>query len=96
MKSITLTALALLSITGYSVAAEQAAPLDETSCQAAWSEAAGSDKDLTPDKANPYVVKFTLVDANGDGRISDVEWKRGCAAGLILSTAQKMQKDKAR
>jgi hypothetical protein len=94
MKSITLTALALLLTTGYAVAAEQAGPLDDATCQAAWREAAGGDKDLSADKANPYVVKFTLVDANGDGRISDVEWKRGCAAGLILSTAHKMQTDR--
>jgi hypothetical protein len=41
------------------------------------------------------VVKFTLVDVNGDRRISDVEWKRGCAAGQILSMAQKREKDKS-
>jgi hypothetical protein len=35
---------------------------------------------------------MTLVDVNGDGRITDVEWKRGCANGLILSVAREMDK----
>ena len=95
MKSITWTGLALLLTTGYAAAAQQGVPLDDASCQAAWSEAAGGDKDLTADKAKPYVVKFTLVDVNSDRRISDVEWKRGCAAGQILSMAQKREKDKS-
>jgi hypothetical protein len=95
MKSISVTALALLLTAGYAGAAQQGAPLDDAACQAVWSEAAGSDKDLSADKAKPYVVKITLVDANGDGRISDLEWKRGCAAGQILSMAQKMDEDKS-
>jgi hypothetical protein len=81
--------MALLLSTGCAVAAEGV--LDDAACQAAWSNA-GGEKDIAADKAQPYVVKMTLVDVNGDGRITDVEWKRGCAAGLILATAREMDK----
>ena len=90
MRLITLTGMALLLSAGYAVAAEGTV-LDDAACQAVWRQA-GGEKDIAADKAQPYVAKMTLVDVNGDGRISDVEWKRSCAAGLILATARKMDK----
>jgi hypothetical protein len=95
MKLITSTGLALLITMGYGIAAEQGKPLDKTACQAVWVEATEGDKDLTEEKADKYVVKFTLVDTNGDGRISDVEWKNACTAGLILATAHRMDMEKS-
>jgi hypothetical protein len=95
MKLITLTGVALLLTASCAIAAEQGKPLDATACKAVWTEATDGDKDLTKEKANPYVVKFTLVDTNGDGRISDIEWKNACTAGLILATASKMEMEKS-
>jgi hypothetical protein len=80
---------------GYGIAAEQGKPLDKTACQALWTKATDGDKDLSEEKAGNYVVQFTLVDVNGDGRISDIEWKNGCTAGLVLATAHQMDMEKS-
>jgi hypothetical protein len=95
MKLITSTGLALLLAVGYGIAAERGKPLDKTACQAVWVEATEGNNDLTEDKADKYVVQFTLVDTNGDGRISDVEWKNACTAGLILAAAHSMDMEKS-
>ena len=58
------------------------APLSEDECRAIWNTAAGR-SDLGPDGAMPYIDDFTSVDGNHDQKISNAEFKAGCAAGLV-------------
>lgn len=64
--------------------AEQApaAALTEDECRAIWNTAAGR-SDLGPDGARPYIDSFESVDTNRDNKISNPEFKAGCAAGLV-------------
>jgi hypothetical protein len=47
-----------------------------------WNTAAGR-SDLAPLGAKPYIDDFAAVDANGDSKISNAEFKAGCKAGLV-------------
>ena len=38
------------------------------------------------DQAVPYIVNFTMVDGDGDGKITADEFKAGCAKGMVKST----------
>ena len=58
------------------------APLSEDECRAIWNPAAGR-SDLGPDGAKPYIDDFASVDGNRDQKISNAEFKAGCAAGLV-------------
>lgn len=58
------------------------APLSEDECRAIWNTAAGR-SDLGPDGAKPYIDDFASVDGNHDQKISNAEFKAGCAAGLV-------------
>lgn len=58
------------------------APLSEDECRAIWNTAAGR-SDLGPDGAKPYIDDFASVDGNRDQKISNAEFKAGCAAGLV-------------
>ena len=61
-------------------AAGEALSLDE--CRAIWNLAAGR-SDLGPDQATPYVPDFAAVDINGDGKITNAEFRAGCEKGLV-------------
>jgi hypothetical protein len=62
--------------------AGEGAALTEDECRAIWNTAAGR-SDLGPDGAKPYVDSFESVDTNRDKKISNAEFKAGCAAGLV-------------
>lgn len=71
-------------------ATEAAAPapsLDEEACQKLWNNAAGR-SDLGPAQAERYVTAFEKVDANGDHKITNKEFKLGCAAGFVHKPAK--------
>ena len=36
--------------------------------------------------SQPYIVNFTMVDGDGDGKITADEFKAGCAKGMVKST----------
>ena len=61
-------------------AAAGAISLDD--CRAIWNLAAGR-SDLGRDQAKPYVPDFAAVDVNGDGKITNAEFRAGCAKGLV-------------
>jgi len=67
------------------VRGDQNAPgpaLNEDECRAIWNTAAGR-ADLSVDGAKPYIDSFVSVDTNSDRKISNGEFKAGCAAGLV-------------
>ncbi|AHB50462.1 hypothetical protein W911_17370 [Hyphomicrobium nitrativorans NL23] len=51
-------------------------------CRAIWNLAAGR-SDLGRDQAQPYVPDFAAVDVNGDGKITNAEFRAGCETGLV-------------
>ena len=66
-------------------------PLDSTAqgtalslddCRKIWNLAAGR-SDLGPEGAKPYVDDFAAVDTNGDGKITNSEFRAGCENGLV-------------
>ena len=61
-------------------AASGALSLDD--CRAIWNLAAGR-SDLGRDQAKPYVPDFAAVDTNGDGKITNAEFRAGCEKGLV-------------
>lgn len=63
------------------------ATLDEPACQKLWNMAAGR-SDLGPDQAKRYVSAFEKVDVNGDHKITNKEFKIGCAAGFVHTPAK--------
>ena len=67
-------------ITGAAAAAADA--LSEDDCRAVWNTAAGR-SDLSAQGAQPYIDDFAKVDTNGDGKITNAEFKAGCKAGLV-------------
>lgn len=64
-----------------------AAVLDEAKCGDVWSMTEREGDTLSKGKAAPYVVNFDLVDADGDGKITQAEFKDGCEKGLVQETA---------
>jgi hypothetical protein len=56
--------------------------LTKDECRAIWNTAAGR-SDLYIDGAKPYVDDFESIDTNRDKKISNAEFKAGCAAGLV-------------
>jgi hypothetical protein len=59
-----------------------AAAMGEDECRSIWNTAAGR-SDLGPDGAKPYIDSFESVDTNRDKKISNSEFKAGCASGLV-------------
>lgn len=60
-----------------------AAVLDDAKCETVWSQTDREGDVLSEDKAAPFVVNFKMVDTDGDGKISQAEFKDGCKAGLV-------------
>ena len=98
MKLVTLTATLVLFGTSYALAGpgsgeskEPADPssgrpsamLDDAKCASVWSLTEREGDTLSEDKAAPFIVNFKMVDANSDGKISEAEFKDGCAKGLV-------------
>ena len=103
MKLATFAAAAVLLSSGYALAGPGGPPseemkdeppsgrpgkvLSESECQKAW-ETAGPDGDmLSKDKATPFILNFEMVDSSKDAKISQEEWKEGCAKGWISADA---------
>lgn len=105
MKLVTLTALAVILAASQAFAGggaevpskpEGGPPsgrpgpvLDDAKCQAVWSLTEREGDTLSQDKAAPFIVNFTMVDANNDGKITEAEFKEGCKKGLVQEAASK-------
>lgn len=105
MKLATFTILAMLVSAGHAFAGAGApvpeqpqggapsgkpgAILDDAQCKKVWSEAAGGQNELSPDKAAPYLVNLQKVDTNGDGKITENEFKQGCKGGWVQAQASR-------
>jgi hypothetical protein len=105
MKLTTFTALAMLLGTGYAIAGagapvppkEEGGPssgrpgavLDDAKCDAVWSKTQREGDVLTADKAAPFIVNFKIVDVDGDGKITQDEFKKGCKVGMVQEQPSK-------
>jgi hypothetical protein len=65
------------------------AVLDPDKCKAVWSLTEREGDTLSQDKAAPFIVNFTMVDTNKDGKVSQDEFTDGCAKGLVQEQASK-------
>jgi hypothetical protein len=81
MKRATLIAFAIFLSGNYALAAQKA--LNDTECQKVWVEAVQSNDSLSAVGAAPYIVVFKEVDVDGNGQISNSEFKEGCKKGLV-------------
>jgi hypothetical protein len=102
MKSVTLTAMAVLISAGYAFAQENpptpnmtpntmtsgrpSAVLDDATCQTIWKMASPDGGAISGDQAVRYIVNFQMVDVNGDGTITADEFKAGCGKGMVKNT----------
>jgi hypothetical protein len=97
MKVTTLaTAAALLTAGLAFVSVAQAATgdtLDPSKCDTAWTMASPHGDALSKDEAVHYVINYTMVDTNKDGKISKAEFSKACANHQIKSADQWTSKD---
>ena len=63
------------------------AVLDDAKCTSIWSAAQKSGDTLSEGQAAPFVTNFKLIDADGNGTISEAEFKDGCKKGLVQEAA---------
>jgi hypothetical protein len=106
MRLVTLTSVAFLFSAGYALAGpgageprepadppsgRPAAILDDAKCESVWSLTEREGDTLSEGKAAPFIVNFKLVDADGDGQISEAEFKEGCKQGLVQEAAGSQQ-----
>ena len=59
------------------------AVLDDEKCTAVWEITQREGDTLVKGKAAPYIVNFEMVDADGDGKVTQDEFKKGCSKGWI-------------
>jgi hypothetical protein len=84
MKSTVLTTASLLAIgLLFAGSAQAGEPLDDAACDAAWSMASPNGDTVSKDDIAPYVIDYTMVDSDADGKVSAVVFKMGCAAGAV-------------
>jgi hypothetical protein len=62
------------------------AVLNDDQCQAVWKMASPDGATISNDQAVTYIVNFSMVDGDGDGKITADEFKAGCAKGMVKST----------
>ncbi len=93
--SCSMLLLGALAFAGAAQAAdEKGAALDDAQCQAAWKMASPNGDTLSKDQVEPYVINFTMVDTDGDGKVSPDEFSKGCAGGFVkadTATVKDMQ-----
>ena len=65
------------------------AVLDDAKCQTVWSMTQRDGDTLSGDQAAPFIVNFSMVDADGDGKITQSEFEDGCKKGLVQEQASK-------
>jgi hypothetical protein len=66
---------------------EKVQRLDDAQCNAAWNIVSPNGAAISKDKPVPYMINWTMVDMNKDAVIDADEFKAGCAAGWIGSSA---------
>lgn len=106
MRLATLTSVLILTTAGYAFAGpgsgdplspadpssgRPAAVLDDSKCSSVWSAADRDGDSLSKGQAAPYIVNFSQVDADGDGKITEAEFKEGCKQGLVQEAAASQQ-----
>lgn len=105
MKILTFTVLAMLLSASYAFAGGGApvpkqpeggppsgrpgAVLDDAKCQTVWSMTQREGDTLSGDKAAPFIVNFKMVDTDGDGKVTQDEFKEGCKKGFVQEQASK-------
>jgi hypothetical protein len=72
----------LADVTPAAETAANEAPLSLDDCRKIWNLAAGR-SDLGPDGSKPYIDDFATVDTNGDGKITNAEFRAGCEKGFV-------------
>ncbi len=94
MKLAVLTTAAFLS-TGlvFAGSAQAGEPLDDAACDAAWTMASPNGETVSKDDITPYVIDYTMVDSDADGKVSADEFKKGCAAGAVKAANDATTKD---
>ena len=65
------------------------AVLDDEKCTAVWEITQREGDTLVKGKAAPYIVNFEMVDADGDGKVTQDEFKKGCSKGWVQEEASK-------
>jgi EF hand domain-containing protein len=98
MRTALLMSAVLLVGTGYALAGPGAgeskepadpaagrpsAVLDDAKCANVWSLTQRQGDTLSEGQAAPFIVNFKLVDVDGNGQISEAEFKDGCKKGLV-------------
>jgi hypothetical protein len=94
MKNPILLSAAALLICGFAANSAFAVEvLDDAQCDAAWTMASPHGDAISKDQAVPYVIDYTMVDSDADGKISADEFKKGCAAGAVKAANDATTKD---
>jgi hypothetical protein len=78
MRLTILTAGVLLSA-GFAFAAhavDEPKPLDDAKCDAAWTMASPNGDAVSKDQVTPYVINYTMVDSDADGKVSADEFNK--------------------
>ena len=74
-------------------AVDEPKPLDDAKCDAAWTMASPNGDAVSKDQVTPYVINYTMVDSDADGKVSAEEFKKGCAAGQVKAADESTVKD---
>jgi len=104
MKAVILTIVGLLLSSGLAYAADNPpvqgqpkghpAVLTDIECNGVWKDAVSGGDMLPGDKAGGYISDFKQADADQDGNISQIEFKKACKKGWIKPEhAESMGKD---
>jgi hypothetical protein len=94
MKSTVLVTASLLAIgLLFAGSAQAAEALDDAACDAAWTMASPNGETISKDDVMPYVIDYTMVDSDADGKVSADEFKKGCAAGAVKAADDATVKD---